>query len=92
MIAVGTTSVRVLETIGERGLSAFMGDTRLFIYPGYQVPRSRRDDHQFSLAQIIFVDAGRCVRRERDRSIGPMPRRLTGEYRFYSFGDAMLIL
>ncbi len=77
VIAVGTTSVRVLETMGERGLSAFTGDTRLFIYPGYQVPRRRRNDHQFSLAQIIVVDAGRRVRRERDRSIGPMPRRLT---------------
>ncbi|NTU64850.1 MAG: tRNA preQ1(34) S-adenosylmethionine ribosyltransferase-isomerase QueA, partial [Chloroflexi bacterium] len=36
IVAVGTTSVRVLETAGEQGVRASLGDTRLFIYPGFK--------------------------------------------------------
>ncbi len=91
VIAVGTTSVRVLETIGERGLSAFTGDTRLFIYPGHQfrvvdgmitnfhLPRS-------SLLMLVAAFAGKA------RIEQAYAEAIASRYRFYSFGDAMLIL
>jgi S-adenosylmethionine:tRNA ribosyltransferase-isomerase len=91
VIAVGTTSVRVLETIGERGLSAFIGTTGLFIYPGYQyhvvdglitnfhLPKS-------SLLMLVAAFAGKGLI---DRAYAEA---ISRRYRFYSFGDAMLIL
>jgi S-adenosylmethionine:tRNA ribosyltransferase-isomerase len=91
VIAVGTTSVRVLETIGQRDLLAFMGDTRLYIYPGYQyrvvdglitnfhLPKS-------SLLMLVSAFAGKA---QIDRAYAAA---IAQQYRFYSFGDAMLIL
>jgi S-adenosylmethionine:tRNA ribosyltransferase-isomerase len=91
VIAVGTTSVRVLETIGEHGLSAFTGDTRLFIYPGYKfrvvdgmitnfhLPRS-------SLLMLVAAFAGK------ETIARAYAEAIDRKYRFYSFGDAMLIL
>jgi S-adenosylmethionine:tRNA ribosyltransferase-isomerase len=91
VIAVGTTSVRVLETIGQRDLSAFVGDTRLYIYPGYgyrvvdglitnfHLPKS-------SLLMLVSAFAGKA---QIDRAYAEA---IALRYRFYSFGDAMLIL
>jgi S-adenosylmethionine:tRNA ribosyltransferase-isomerase len=88
VVAVGTTAVRVLESAGSKPLS---GDTRLFIYPGYRfnavdalvtnfhLPRS-------SLLMLISAFAGRdLVRRAYEEAVAE-------RYRFFSFGDAMLIL
>jgi S-adenosylmethionine:tRNA ribosyltransferase-isomerase len=91
VIAVGTTSVRVLESLGEQGVSAFAGDTRLFIYPGFKfcvvdglitnfhLPRS-------SLLMLVAAFAGKA---QIDRAYAEA---IEQRYRFYSFGDAMLIL
>jgi S-adenosylmethionine:tRNA ribosyltransferase-isomerase len=91
IIAVGTTSVRVLETLGQRGLSGFIGDTRLFIYPGFEfqvidglitnfhLPRS-------SLLMLVSALAGKA---HIDRAY---TEAIARRYRFFSFGDAMLIL
>ena len=91
VIAVGTTSVRVLETAGQHELQAFTGDTRLFIYPGFQfrvidglitnfhLPKS-------SLLMLVSAFAGKA---QVDRAYAEAIAR---RYRFYSFGDAMLIL
>jgi len=97
IIAVGTTSVRVLETAVRnlepetRNLKPFTGWTYLFIYPGYQfravdalitnfhLPRS-------TLLMLVAAFAGKELI---DRAYREAIRR---EYRFYSFGDAMLIL
>jgi len=94
IIAVGTTSVRVLETAGQShtaDLEPFSGRTRLFIYPGYQfsvvdalitnfhLPRS-------SLLMLVSAFAGT----ERIRQA--YSAAVEGDYRFYSFGDSMLIL
>jgi S-adenosylmethionine:tRNA ribosyltransferase-isomerase len=91
VIAVGTTSVRVLETSARCGLQAFSGDTDLYIYPGFEfkvldglitnfhLPRS-------SLLMLVSAFAGK----ERiDRAYAEAIRL---RYRFFSFGDAMLIL
>jgi len=94
VIAVGTTSVRVLETAAQRvswGVGVWDGPTGLFIYPGYRfrvvdaiitnfhLPRS-------SLLMLVSAFAGM----EQTRHAYTEAIRLG--YRFYSFGDAMLIL
>ena len=100
VIAVGTTSVRVLESAAARAgaspcpwqpVAAFEGDTNLFITPGYQfrtvdalitnfhLPRS-------TLLMLVAAFAGKELL---DRAYAEAIRE---RYRFYSFGDAMLIL
>ena len=94
VIAVGTTAVRVLETAArgvEAGVDPWEGATDLFIYPGYRfqvvdamltnfhLPRS-------SLLMLVSAFAGtERIRRAYEEAVA---RR----YRFYSFGDGMLIL
>ena len=93
VIAVGTTVVRTLEgaykALGK--LSAFEGKTDLFIYPGYQfqvidglitnfhLPKS-------SLLMLVSALIGR------ERLLRVYQQAVAQKYRFYSFGDAMLIL
>jgi S-adenosylmethionine:tRNA ribosyltransferase-isomerase len=92
IVAVGTTSVRVLETAAARGtLAAWEGETNLFIHPGYQfravdalltnfhLPRS-------TLLVLVSTLAGEdLIRRAYAEAIRE-------RYRFYSYGDAMLIV
>jgi S-adenosylmethionine:tRNA ribosyltransferase-isomerase len=92
IIAVGTTSVRTLESLkGEYSYNSFSGPTNLFILPGYQfklvdgmvtnfhLPRS-------TLLMLVSAFAGReLILRTYETAIKE-------GYRFYSFGDAMLIL
>jgi S-adenosylmethionine:tRNA ribosyltransferase-isomerase len=94
IIAVGTTTTRVLETVGrtpDRRVAAQSGSTDLFIYPGFDfravgglltnfhLPRS-------SLLMLVCAFAGRSAVLEAYREAIPRG------YRFYSYGDAMLIL
>jgi len=93
VIAVGTTTVRVLETAAvESGVvQPFTGPTDLFIYPGFQfrvvdalitnfhLPRS-------TLLMLVCAFAGRELIFKAYREA------VRERYRFYSFGDAMLIL
>ena len=92
IIAVGTTAVRALEGAAESGqLQPFCGKTNLFIYPGYQwrvvegmitnfhLPRS-------SLMMLVSALIGR------QRLLDLYQEAIANQYRFYSFGDAMLIL
>ena len=92
IIAVGTTVVRALEGAAQSGdLQSFCGRTDLFIYPGYQwrvvdglitnfhLPRS-------SLLMLVSALIGR------ERLLNIYQQAIAGKYRFYSFGDAMLIL
>ncbi|MEL6461078.1 MAG: tRNA preQ1(34) S-adenosylmethionine ribosyltransferase-isomerase QueA [Cyanobacteria bacterium J06621_15] len=94
IIAVGTTVVRALEgaaKAGEGELQPFCGETNLFIYPGYQwkvveglitnfhLPRS-------SLLMLVSALIGR------KRLLDIYQEAIKSRYRFYSFGDAMLIL
>ncbi|KYZ77574.1 S-adenosylmethionine:tRNA ribosyltransferase-isomerase [Anaerosporomusa subterranea] len=92
VIAVGTTSIRTLETAVRNGrLSAGSGWTEIFIYPGYQfqlvdgiitnfhLPKS-------TLIMLISAFAGR------ERVLAAYKEAVQREYRFFSFGDAMLLL
>lgn len=96
IIAVGTTSVRTLETAaamapaGQRVIP-FTGPTSLFIYPGYHfkaVDALVTNFHlpKSSLLMLVSAFAGR----ERTLVAYEEAKRLN--FRFYSFGDAMLIL
>ncbi|MEH2024808.1 MAG: tRNA preQ1(34) S-adenosylmethionine ribosyltransferase-isomerase QueA [Nostoc sp.] len=92
IIAVGTTAVRALEGAAKSGnLQPFCGKTDLFIYPGYQwrvvdglitnfhLPRS-------SLLMLVSALIGR------QRLLNIYNEAIAFRYRFYSFGDAILIL
>jgi S-adenosylmethionine:tRNA ribosyltransferase-isomerase len=89
VLAVGTTTVRVLETLA-RGASA-TGRTELFITPGFEF---RRVDHlltnfhlpRSTLLALVMAFAGV----EETRRLYALA--IAERYRFYSFGDAMLIL
>lgn len=91
IIAVGTTSCRVLEAIAASPLKAQSGWTSLFIYPPYQfrlvsalltnfhLPRS-------TLLMLVSAFAGR------ETILNAYEAAKREGYRFYSYGDAMLIL
>lgn len=92
VIAVGTTAIRTLETAGASGvLKAGSGWTDIFIYPGYQfkvidgmitnfhLPKS-------TLLMLISAFAGK------EKIMQAYEEAIANKYRFFSFGDAMLIL
>jgi S-adenosylmethionine:tRNA ribosyltransferase-isomerase len=94
VIAVGTTTTRTLEAVARANNGAIVagrGETDLFLYPGAEflvVGGLLTNFHlpQSSLLMLVSAFAGRdCVRTAYDAAIA---RR----YRFYSYGDAMLIL
>jgi S-adenosylmethionine:tRNA ribosyltransferase-isomerase len=91
-VAVGTTSVRVLETAARTGtLQAFEGPTNLFIHPPYEfraVDAMLTNFHLPRTTLLVLVrtfGGDALIRRAYDEAIRE-------EYRFYSYGDAMLIL
>jgi S-adenosylmethionine:tRNA ribosyltransferase-isomerase len=88
VLAVGTTTVRVLETVASNNL--LQGRTRLFIQPGYEFRRVDALLTNFHLPRstllaLVMAFAGVEETRELYRLA------ITERYRFYSFGDAMLI-
>src|SRR6476620_10312280 len=91
IVAVGTTSVRVLETVfGEHG-AALEGRTRLLITPGYRFRATGAMITNFHLPRstlLALVMAFAGVEQTRDLYRTAVSER----YRFYSFGDASLIL
>jgi S-adenosylmethionine:tRNA ribosyltransferase-isomerase len=95
IIAVGTTSVRTLETgakyakIGDI-VGEFTGPTNIFILPGYQFQVVQGMITNFhlpksSLIMLVSAFSGR------DTILDLYNRAIQEEYRFYSFGDAMFI-
>lgn len=92
VIAIGTTSTRLLESAWDGlALRPYSGETDRFIYPGYtfraidglitnfHLPRS-------TLLMLVSAFAGR------DNVLRAYQEAISARYRFYSFGDAMLIL
>jgi len=91
VIAVGTTSVRVLETLGKHDLQAFMGDTNLFIYPGfeYRVVDGMITNFHLPKSSLLMLVSAFAGKAKIDRAYAEA---VDQRYRFFSFGDAMLIL
>ncbi len=92
IIAVGTTAVRALEGAAQSGdLQPFCGKTDLFIYPGYQwrvVDGLITNFHLPRSSLLMLVSA--LI--DRQRLLNIYNEAIAVGYRFYSFGDAMLIL
>ncbi|MBP1765596.1 MAG: S-adenosylmethionine:tRNA ribosyltransferase-isomerase [Firmicutes bacterium] len=92
IIAVGTTAVRTLETCSQQGVvKAGSGWTDIFIYPGYRflvVDRIITNFHlpQSTLLMLVSAFAGR------EKILSAYRLAVQEKYRFFSFGDAMLIL
>jgi len=93
IFAVGTTSVRTLETVADENgmLKEAQGNTGIFIYPGYKF---KTVDHiitnfhipESTLLMLVSAFAGK------DFILKAYDEAVKKEYRFFSFGDAMLIL
>ncbi|MFR4008228.1 MAG: S-adenosylmethionine:tRNA ribosyltransferase-isomerase, partial [Christensenellales bacterium] len=92
VFAVGTTSVRVLETASVSGtLTAQSGWTDIFIYPGFifhTVDSIITNFHlpESTLMMLVSAFAGR------ERIMEAYRIAVEQKYRFFSFGDAMLLL
>jgi S-adenosylmethionine:tRNA ribosyltransferase-isomerase len=89
VLAVGTTTVRVLETVASNAV--LQGRTNLFIVPGYEFRRVDALLTNFHLPRstlLALVMAFVGVEETRDLYRLAIAER----YRFYSFGDAMLVL
>ena len=90
IIAVGTTSVRAIETAFQDEPSAFKGETSLFIYPGYKF---KVVDHMItnfhlpksSLLMLVAAFIGY------EKMMDIYKTAIDKEYRFLSYGDAMLL-
>ena len=90
IIAVGTTSVRAIETAFQDEPSAFNGETSLFIYPGYKfkvVDHMITNFHLPKSSLLMLVAA--FIGYEKMMTI--YETAIEQEYRFLSYGDAMLL-
>jgi S-adenosylmethionine:tRNA ribosyltransferase-isomerase len=91
VVAVGTTSVRALESAAADGaLHPYAGDTRLFITPGYRfrvVDAMITNFHlpESTLLMLVSAFAGR------GHVLGAYRHAVAARYRFFSYGDAMFV-
>ncbi len=93
VIAVGTTSCRVLESIADENtglVKAYEGDTQIFIYPGYKfkcIDGLITNFHlpESTLIMLVSALAGK------DYIMKAYNEAVKDKYRFFSFGDAMFI-
>jgi S-adenosylmethionine:tRNA ribosyltransferase-isomerase len=91
VIAVGTTVVRALETALREGeIKPFAGDTQIFIFPGYRIRSIDALVTNFHLPEstllmLVSAFAGR------ERVLAAYAHAVRERYRFFSYGDAMLL-
>lgn len=93
IIAVGTTSIRTLETIGTKfngEIKADSGWTDIFITPGYEFKVVQAFSTNFhlpksTLVMLVSAFAGR------DQTLAAYHHAIEERYRFFSFGDAMFV-
>ncbi|ARD27794.1 tRNA preQ1(34) S-adenosylmethionine ribosyltransferase-isomerase QueA [Acinetobacter lactucae] len=93
VIAVGTTATRALESAAQAHggkIAAWTGDTQIFIYPGYEfciVDRLITNFHLPESTLLMLVSA----LSNRDNILAAYKHAVKDRYRFFSYGDAMLI-
>ena len=107
IFAVGTTSVRTLETIAERNAGKIVeesGETSIFIYPGFKfkvvdglitnfhLPKSTLLMLVSAFADQKMSEADRKNLKGRDLVLKAYDYAIDNKFRFFSFGDAMLII
>jgi len=89
VVAVGTTSVRTLESAAQAGTLA--GSTNLFIYPGYEFRRVGAMLTNFHLPRtslLLLV----CAFAGTELALAAYKHAVAQRYRFFSYGDCMLIV
>jgi len=92
ILAVGTTVVRTLESVATRhgGIVAGQGEADLFIYPGYEfkvVNQLLTNFHLPRSSLLVLV----CAFAGRENILRAYEHAVEEKYRFYSYGDCMLI-
>lgn len=91
VIAIGTTSVRALESASQSGaIAPFSGETDIFIYPGYDFKSVDAMVTNFHLSEstllmLVSAFAGR------EQVMRAYQHAIEKQYRFFSYGDAMFI-
>ena len=93
IIAVGTTSARVLESVtDDRGtVHAINGETGIFIYPGYKFKAVDALITNFHLPESTLIMLVSALA-DKEFIMGAYEEAVRERYRFFSFGDAMLIV
>lgn len=88
-VAVGTTTVRALETVHSTGENA--GTTNIFIYPGYsfQLVDSMVTNFHLPKSSLLMLV---CAFAGREFTMSAYEHAVKEGYRFFSYGDCMLIL
>lgn len=92
VFAVGTTTVRSLETASQSGeIKPFFGPTDIFIYPGkkFNVVDAVITNFHLPKSTLIMLISAFATK---DQVFGAYHHAIEEKYRFYSYGDSMLIL
>lgn len=96
VVAVGTTTTRTLEAVAEKfpsgGLRPFSGDIDLFIAPGFKFKIVDALITNFHLPKSTLLALVSAFADDREFILRAYAEALKENYRFYSFGDAMLIV
>jgi S-adenosylmethionine:tRNA ribosyltransferase-isomerase len=87
-LAVGTTSLRALETAARTG--ALEGETDIFIYPGFEFRVVKRLLTNFHLPRSTLLMLV-CAFAGKEKIFNAYAHAIAKRYRFFSYGDAMLI-
>ena len=94
MIPVGTTALRTLESAWSKelgGLNAGEGTSELFVYPGYRFRAVDALITNFHLPKSTLLMLV-CALAGRERILAAYREAIERRYRFFSYGDAMLVL
>ena len=93
IIAVGTTSARVLESVStpDGKVHAIDGETSIFIYPGYKFKAVDALITNFHLPESTLIMLISALA-TREHVMHAYEEAVGSKYRFFSFGDAMLIV
>ena len=93
VIAVGTTATRATESAAQANggeLKGWTGDTQIFIYPGYEFKVVDRLITNFHLPESTLLMLVSALS-NRDNILNAYHHAVADKYRFFSYGDAMLI-
>ena len=93
VISVGTTATRAVESAAQAHdgeLKAWTGDTQIFIYPGYEFKVVDRLITNFHLPESTLLMLVSALS-NRDNILMAYQHAVANQYRFFSYGDAMLV-